>query len=259
MDVQTAVALFGAGVAGGIISSVVGGAAIVTFPTLIAIGLPPSIATASSLLALVPCNFFAATYDRARLPATDRWLVALVIASLVGAAFGAVLLTVTPERLFTACVPALLGFATILFAFAGRIGDWIAKRGAALPRDEPEPTGWAGSIAAMVLVSIYGGYFGGGVGVLMLGVLSVGTRGDYRAANVLKNIVVGLNSLLASVIFIIQGLIAWPYALIMMGGALVGGLIGARLIQVMRREMMRGIVVVMGALLTAVFAWRYWL
>jgi uncharacterized protein len=257
MDIQTGAMLVGAGVAGGTISSVVGGAAIVTFPTLIATGLSPQIGTASSLLALVPCNFLAAAYDRERFPVVDRWLIALMVSSLVGAALGAALLTVTPERMFAACVPALLGFATILFAFAGRISEWIRKRSAA-PRAEPEATRWAGSIAVMVLVSIYGGYFGGGVGVLMLGVLTVGTRGDYRAANVIKNVVVGLNSLLASAIFIVQGLIAWPSTLTMMAGALIGGLIGVRLIQVMRREMMRGIVVVAGALLTAVFAWRYW-
>ena len=142
MDIQTGAMLVGAGVAGGTISSVVGGAAIVTFPTLIATGLSPQIGTASSLLALVPCNFLAAAYDRERFPAVDCWLIALMVSSLVGAALGAALLTVTPERVFAACVPALLGFATILFAFAGRISEWIAS--VAPRRAEPEATRWAG-------------------------------------------------------------------------------------------------------------------
>jgi uncharacterized membrane protein YfcA len=257
MDVPTGSILVAAGIAGGTISALVGGAAVVTFPTLIATGLSPAVATATSLLALVPCNFLAAAYDRAQWPASDRSLIALVLSSLLGAGVGAILLTITPERMFAACVPALLGFATLLFAYGGRISEWIGKRGAAGQGDMKERRS-AGSIALMTLVSIYGGYFGGGVGVLVLGVLSIETRGDYRAANVMKNLVVGLNGVVASAIFIVQGVIVWPAALLMMAGALIGGLIGARLIQVMRRQMMRAIVVSAGALLTAVFAWRYW-
>jgi uncharacterized protein len=257
MDIQTGAILVAAGIAGGTISALVGGAAVVTFPTLIATGLSPAVATATSLLALVPCNFLAAGYDRAQWPASDRSLIALVLSSLVGAGVGAALLTITPERMFAALVPALLGFATVLFAYGGRISEWIGKRGAARLGEKESRRG-AGSIALMTLVSVYGGYFGGGVGVLVLGVLSVETHGDYRAANVMKNLVVGLNGIVASAIFIVQGVIAWPVALAMMAGALIGGLIGARLIQVMRREMMRSVVVGAGALLTAVFAWRYW-
>ena len=106
---------------------------------------------------------------------------------------------------------------------------------------------------------VYGGYFGAGVGVLLLGVLSVATGGDYRSANATKNLVSSLNSLSAALIFALQGVIAWPAALIMIAGTLVGALLGARLAQVMPNHAARGVVVAMGALFTAVFAWRYWL
>jgi uncharacterized membrane protein YfcA len=256
MDLVTALMLVAAGVIGGAISALVGGAAIVTFPALIAAGLSPVVATATNLVALTPGNFLAALYDRTQLPPLDRAFAALVVWSLVGAVIGAALLLVTPERLFAVFVPALLGFATVLFAYAGRISAWLQGRAAAQGAGAQR---WSHSMAAILPVSIYGGYFGAGVGVLLLGVLSVGTGGDYRSANVIKNLVTSLNSMVAAIIFIAQGIVSWPATFAMMAGALVGAYIGARIAQVVPREVMRVVVVAMGALLTAAFAWRYWL
>jgi hypothetical protein len=256
MDIATTSMLLAAGIVGGAISSLVGGAAIVTFPALIAAGLSPVVATATNMVALCPGNFLAALYDRTQLPPRDRAFVGLVAWSLLGAALGAVLLLLTPERMFALFVPALLGFATVLFAYAGRIGAWMQARAAA--RGQAGPPRWGHGMAVLLPVSVYGGYFGAGVGVLLLGVLSVGTKGDYRAANVTKNLVTSLNSLVAAIVFIVQGLVSWPATAAMMAGALVGALIGARIAQVVPREVMRVVVVAMGALLTAAFAWRYW-
>jgi len=180
--------------------------------------------------------------------------VAVALASIVGAVIGAVLLVLTPERVFSALVPLLLGFATVLFAYAGRISTWLAARAAT----RGHARRFTHSPAVVLPVSVYGGYFGAGVGVLMLGVLSVGTAGNYRSANVTKNLVTELNSATATVIFAAQGVVSWPATLLMMAGTLVGGLIGARLAQVMPNHAARTLVVFVGALLTAVFAWRYW-
>ena len=255
MDHVTALMLVAAGIIGGAISALVGGAAIVTFPALIAAGLSPVVATATNLVALTPGNFLAALYDRTQLPPLDRAFAGLVAWSLLGAAIGAVLLLLTPERMFAVLVPALLGFATVLFAYAGRISAWLQARAAAQGAGAQRRH----SVAAMLPVSIYGGYFGAGVGVLLLGVLSVGTGGDYRSANVIKNLVTSLNSMVAASIFIWQGIVSWPATVAMMAGALLGAYIGARIAQVVPREVMRVVVVAMGALLTAAFAWRYWL
>jgi uncharacterized protein len=178
----------------------------------------------------------------------------MVLASIAGAFMGAALLLLTPDRVFAALVPLLLGFATVLFAHAGRISTWLAARAAARGGKRFS----AHSLAALLPVSIYGGYFGAGVGVLMLGVFSVGTGGDYRSANVTKNLVTALNSATATIIFAAQGVVSWPATLLMMAGTLVGGLIGARLAQVMPNDAARTLVVFVGALLTVVFAWRYW-
>jgi uncharacterized protein len=256
MDLQTVAMLVAAGIVGGMISALVGGAAIVTFPALIGAGLSPVVATATNMVALTPGNFLAALYDRTQLPPLDRAFVSLLVWSTVGATVGAVLLLLTPERMFAAFVPALLGFATVLFAYAGRISAWMQARAAA--RGKSGPHRWGQSMAALLPVSVYGGYFGAGVGVLLLGVLSVGTSGDYRAANVIKNLMTSLNSLVAALIFIVQGKVSWSATVAMMAGALVGAFIGARIAQVVPREVMRVVVVAMGALLTAAFAWRYW-
>ena len=254
MDLLHVVILIVAGIFGGILSSLVGGAALITYPALLSTGLPPITATVCNLVALTPSNFFAALYDRTRLPPLDRSFIALVLASLLGALVGAALLLVTPERVFAYFIPVLMAFATVLFAFAGRISAWMRKRAA-----EGGSHRWAHSIGVIFPVSFYGGYFGAGVGVLLLGVLSIGTGGDYRSANVTKNLVTSLNSMVAAAIFIGQGAVQWQPTLLMLSGAMVGGYIGARLAQVVPHAIMRVVVTAVGALLTVAFAWRYWL
>jgi len=256
MDLSTAAILGAAGLAGGTLSSMVGGAALITFPALLAAGLSPLTATASNMVALTPGNFIAALTDRTQLPRLDRAFVGLVVASLAGAAFGAALLLVTPARMFEILVPLLLGFATLMVAFGDRISQWVRAR--AMARHGREPTVRITSVPILLPVSIYGGYFGAGVGVLLIAVLSIVTAGDYRAANVTKNLVTSLNSFVASAMFAAQGIVSWPAALLMMGGALVGGLIGAQIARHAPRDIMRVVVIIVGCLLTAVYAWRYW-
>ena len=255
MDLTHALLLIVAGVAGGTISSLVGGAALVTYPALLAVGLPPVTATVCNLVALSPGNLLAALYDRTQLPPLNRSFLGLVIASVLGAFAGAFVLLRTPERMFEVMVPMLIGFATLLFAYAGRISAFVRAR---VGDQDNSPHRWEHSIGVILPVSFYGGYFGAGVGVLLLGVLSLGKPGDYRAANVTKNLVTSLNSLVAAALFIGQGAVLWTPTLIMMAGALVGAFIGARLAQIAPHAVMRVVVVAVGALLTVIFAWRYW-
>jgi uncharacterized protein len=255
MDLLQIVLLVAAGVAGGIMAAIVGGAAVFTFPAMLAVGLPPVMATAGNTIALTPGLFIAAYYDRTQLLPFDRAFMAMVLASVAGGLSGAALLVVTPERVFAGLVPLLLGFATVLFACAGRISTWLATRTPAAHGKKA----WIASAATLLPVSIYGGYFGAGLGVLVLGVLSVATGGNYRSANTTKNLVTGINSSTATVMFAWQDVVPWPATLLMMAGTLVGGLIGARLAQVMPNHAARRLVVFVGALLTAIFAWRYWI
>lgn len=256
MDVHTVLILLGTGLAGGLMAAMVGGASVITFPVLLWVGLPPITATASNLVAVSAGNFLAAMTDRGNLPPFNRAFVGLVVASLVGALTGAVLLLATPTRMFEQLIPLLLGFATILFGFAGRITQWLRARAKA--RGDGE---WRISVTSAPLIlpiSVYGGYFGAGAGTLLLGVLTLATEGDYRKANVAKNLVSSLNTVAASVWFIINGAVSWPQTLVMMAGCLVGGFCGAHLSRRLPQEFMRVLVIAVGAFLTAIFAWKYW-
>ena len=257
MDGPSGLMLFGAGLAGGIVTAVVGGASLITFPALMAAGLPAIVANASNAVALMPGNFVGGIADLERRPRWDRSFVGLIVVCVTGSVAGAVLLLVTPERAFTVVVPLLIGLATILFAGAGRIRRWILARAA-------RPTGTRISSAGVRLllfapVAVYGGYFGAGMSVMLLAILSVGDTDDFRTTNVIKNLIAGLTSLVAVVVFVFQGMVAWPPTMVMMAGALVGGFLGGRLARVLPPELMRGIVITVGTILTVVYAWRYWL
>jgi len=255
MDILTAAFLVGTGVVAGIIASIVGGAAVVIYPALIATGVSPQLAAVSNLAAVMPGTMLAALADRAQLPSFDRAFVGLIIASIVGAGIGAAFLVLTPETMFAQIVPLLLGFATLLFAFSERINRWL--------RDRAEGRGRAmtfnfASLKVILPVSFYGGYFGAGVGILMLGVFSLATGGDYRAANVAKNFVSSLNGFAATLVFTTHGAVLWPQTLALAAGTIVGGLIGSHVARIIPRNVVRVLVVAVGAALTIAFARRYW-
>ena len=256
MTLDTILLLLGAGVIGGVMAALVGGASVVTFPAMLAAGLPPVMATASNLVSVSAGNFLAAFLDRGRLPPFDRAFGGLLLASVLGAFIGAGLLLLTPVRLFEALIPLLLAFATVLFAYAAPITRWMQAR--AERRGDAKPQIGVTSIPLLLPVSIYGGYFGAGAGTLILGVLSIATGGNYRSANVAKNLVSSLNTFAASIVFIANGAVSWGPTLIMTVGCLIGGYFGSHLARRVPQEIMRVVVIVVGALLTAVFAWRYW-
>jgi uncharacterized membrane protein YfcA len=255
MDHTVIAMLAGVGVLGGIIATIVGGAAIVVYPVLITLGFSPQIAAVTNLIALTPATMLAALADRKQLPPFNRDFAGLVIASIAGAGLGAALLVLTPERLFSVIVPLLLGFATVLFAFSERLGRWLRARAAERGRELAINIA---SLKFILPVSLYGGYFGAGVGIMMLAVFSVATGGDYRSANVTKNFVMSLNSAVATLIFWRQGVVHWPQTFALMAGTLVGGLAGSYLARIIPREVMRVLIVAVGTLLTVAFARRYW-
>jgi len=255
VDLLTIAFLAGTGVIAGILASIVGGAAVVVYPALIASGVSPQLAAVCNLTALMPATMLAALADRSQLPPFNRAFVSLIFASIFGAALGASLLLLTPIRVFEVLVPLLLGFATLLFAFSERVSAWLRGRAATRGHDIAFNVG---SLKVLLPVSFYGGYFGAGVGILILAVFSLATGGDYRSANVAKNFVSSLNGLAASVVFATQGAIPWPQTFALMAGTLVGGFAGSHLARVIPRNIVRVLVVGMGAILTVAFAQRYW-
>jgi len=255
MDLATTAFLAATGIVAGIIATIVGGAAVVIYPALIATGVPPQLAAVSNLASVMPATMLAALVDRSQLPPFDRAFVGLIIASIVGAGAGAAFLLLTPDRLFAQIVPLLLGFATLLFAYSERISRWLRER--AEGRGHAIAFNFA-SLKVILPVSFYGGYFGAGVGILMLGVFSLATGGDYRAANVAKNFVSSLNGFAATLVFASHDAVLWPQTLALAAGTIAGGLIGSHVARIIPRNVVRVLVVVVGAALTIAFARRYW-
>lgn len=255
MDPISIALLVVTGVAAGIIASIVGGAAVVVYPAMVVAGVPPQAAAVSNLVALMPGTMLAALADRSQLPPFNRAFFGLIVTSITGAAIGALLLLHTPERTFAIIVPLLLGFATIIFAYAERISTYLRHRAA---RRGHELRFNVSSLKVLLPVSFYGGYFGAGVGILILGVFTIATGGDYRSANVAKNFVSSLNGLAASIIFTIQGAVHWQPTLAMMAGTIAGGLMGSYLARIIPREVVRRLIVIVGAALTVSFAYKYW-
>ncbi len=244
--------LFLSGVAGGVINALAGGATLLTFPAMLAAGLPPITANASNAVAIVPGHLLAVLADRGKVLPLDAKLWSSVLVCLLGGAIGALLLLALPERLFVLPVPALIGIATLLFLFSPRIAAWAEAR-----RGDAEPSRGLG-LSVLGLSSIYGGFFGAGLGVILTAVLSIADPDDIRRVKALKNLLATSVSMAAVVIFIAERAVRWPETLTMLSGALLGGYLGGTLVRVLPAIVVRWFVIVTGAAMTIVYAVKYW-
>ena len=244
--------LFASGIAGGVINALAGGATLLTFPAMLAAGLPPVTANASNAVAIVPGHLLAVVADRRKVLPLDAKLWSSVLVCLLGGAIGALLLLALPERLFVLPVPALIGIATLLFLFSPRIAAWAEAR-----RGDARPSRGLG-LSVLGLSSIYGGFFGAGLGVILTAVLSIADPEDIRRVKALKNLLATSVSMAAVVIFIAERAVRWPETLTMLSGAVLGGYLGGTLVRVLPAIVVRWFVIVTGATMTIVYAVKYW-
>ena len=254
MTWQIALLLFSAGLLGGAINAVAGGATLFTFPAFMAAGLSPIAANASSSVALTPGHLTGVLSERAQLPPFDGKLWLHVAIAAIGGGAGAVLLLATPDKIFTALVPALIGIATLIFAFSKQLQSLFRPAVSGRPHD---------SVAARQLIlaptAVYGGYFGAGMGMMLMAVFSMTSDWAVRTANAVKNILGAAANWAAIGIFAVQGVIAWQETLVMLLGAVIGGFTGGKLLSIVPILWIRRFVIAMGVLMTAVYAYRYWL
>ncbi|MEU0557700.1 sulfite exporter TauE/SafE family protein [Dactylosporangium sp. NPDC006015] len=235
------IVLLGAGLLGGVVNALAGGATLLTFPALMAAGLPPVVANASNAVALSPSHLAAAVADRDSRPAADRRLRGEVAVAVAGGAAGSLLLLALPARQFQAAVPVLVAAGTVLFAAAPRLRF----------------RGEAGRLSLWV-ACVYGGFFGAGLGVILSALLTMGAGTDARRVNARKNVLASAAGLTAVVVFAGTGIVAWPETAAMLAGALAGGWLGGRAAGVMRAGAVRAAVIACGSVLTVVYALRYW-
>jgi len=244
MTLAQAILLFGAAVMAGMINSVAGGGTLVTFPALVWAGRPEIIANATSAFALVPGTWSSAYgYRRETLTAPRKFLY-LLIPSVAGGIVGAVLLRRTPPSIFTALVPFLILFATILFMAQGAVQRWLRSGASA---QQEATAGWmVGASFYQFLVAIYGGYFGAGIGILTLAVLGIMGLSDIHQMNGLKNIFGSMINGVAAVYFVFAGMIDWPSAVLMAAGSIIGGYGAAGIARKIEQKAVRRIVIVVG-------------
>lgn len=243
------VLLFSAGVVGGIINAIAGGATLVTFPVMLLAGMPPVLANATNAVAIAPGHWLAAIADRQKLPRLDRFVSTLCIA-FCAAMVGSLLLLWLPGESFMLPVPALIGFATVLFALAPKLAQWSTKR--------QSTTSGNSGISALILSSLYGGFFGAGLGILLSAILALKEPQDIRKVKVLKNLIAGSVSLAAVVVFIVKGAVIWAAAVPMLIGTLIGGFAGGHLTRWLPDRAVRAVVTSTGACMTVFYALRYW-
>jgi uncharacterized membrane protein YfcA len=246
MDVTQAGMLILIGVFGGVWNAIAGGATLFTFPALMAAGLPPVVANATNYLALLPSNAAALPAYREELRGLGRQLVPLLVVSGVGALVGSFLLLASDPDLFMVLIPFLILAATGLFAF----GDHLR---AGLLRVMGEGRGGAAIYVALFLSSIYGGYFGAGLGIVLLAIAQLMGFSEFHIANSIKNLLATSFTILSICVFGIGGLIAWPEAVTMMIGSSIGGYAGGRLAKRVNAQYLRVAVIVFGLVLTVVY------
>jgi uncharacterized protein len=251
--------LFFAAVIAGTINSVAGGGSFITFPALIFTGMAPIAANATNTAAVWPGTVASTVaYRRAFTPEARQLLPALTITGIIGGVLGARILLLTPQATFMRIVPWLLLGATLLFVFSGPITRWIRgrahlKSGEAVGGTDTPRALLAGVLLLELLVSIYVGYFGAGVGILFLSLLALMGMEDIHAMNGMKTLLVSIVNGVALATFILARVIVWPQALLMLVGALIGGYGGAWIAQKMNPQHVRWLVIVIGAAMSAYF------
>tara|TARA_Y100000815_G_scaffold241419_1_gene237655 strand:- start:307 stop:1053 length:747 start_codon:yes stop_codon:yes gene_type:complete len=231
----------------GMLNTVAGGGTFLTFPALVYTGVSPVAANATSAVAVFPGYLGGGFGFRQEIAAFDRMrLMKIVASTAIGGLAGSLLLLVTSNDAFSVVVPFLLAAATLAFAFGPRIQAWVSRRSVGKPE----------GVLGTLLVSVYGGYFNGGLGIVLLALFSLWDMRDLNAMNGLKNALSLVLSGISVVTFAAAGIVAWPQAVLMMVAATIGGYAGAPVARALPASVVRTIVIAVGASMSALFFWR---
>jgi uncharacterized membrane protein YfcA len=234
------------GFGAGAMNAIAGGGTFLSFPALLAIGLPPVTANASNSVALWPASLASAWAYRRELARYRRHLPRLTLAAFLGGAVGGGLLLVTSNALFARLVPWLLLTATLLFALAPRINRWLEARRRAGPR---QALGWGGTLFQL-LVSVYGGFFGAGMGIVMIAAIAMQGIEDINEINALKNWLSAVIYSVAALTFTLGGAVSWPHTLAVLLAAAAGGYLAGRIARRLPAIWLRRFILLVGTALT---------
>jgi uncharacterized protein len=241
--------IFVAGILGGALNAVAGGGSFVAFPALLFVGVPPIPANATNCFSLWVGTTASGGAYRNRFNLSRRVMVPLVLTSVIGGLLGAFLLLKTPAHTFMRVLPWLMLGATLLFAFGKKL---TGRRPSGLEHDASTPALVGASLFELV-VAVYGGYFGGGVGIMNLAMLAALGMTDIHAMNALKVVLGAVINGVAVVMFVVKGAIYWPQGIVMTLGAILGGYFAAHYAQKLPQSWIRAFVLVVGTGMTIYF------
>jgi uncharacterized membrane protein YfcA len=238
--------------AAGVINAVAGGGTLLTFPALLSV-LPSVVANGTSTVALVPGSLAGAWGYRQEVKASWNWIGLLLIPSVIGGGLGTLLVTRLDEKYFAHMVPWLILTATLLFL----VQPTLARlTGIGRPHVHPGTAMTAAIVLGQILVAIYGGYFGAGIGILMLSSLAVLGLADIHQMNGVKAVLAACINSASIVVFVADGKVVWSYAMLMAAAAIVGGYVGARSARRLPPERVRWTVIIIGFALSAYYLWN---
>jgi uncharacterized membrane protein YfcA len=255
MDLRRDALLCGAAALAGAVNSIAGGGTLLSFPAAIAWGLPSTVANATNAVAMMPGSLASAWAYRREIGASARLVRLLAMPAVVGGVAGAILLHATPVRVFDAIVPWLVLGATLVILFQRRVGDAAPASPPAVTSSRRRELVAAG---CQLAVGVYGGFFGAAMGIIMLAFLSLVMAEDIHHRNALKNLLAALINGVASIYFVWVRLVSGRAAMIMIGGAVVGGFVGGHLGRRTSARVVRTLVVAIGLGLSALLAYRAW-
>jgi len=245
------IAILLAGMAAGTINTVVGSGTLITFPTLLAFGIPPVTANVSNTIGLVPGSLSGAIGYRAELAGQRSRLVRLGSASLIGGVVGALLLLVLPSGAFDAIVPVLILLGCALVIVGPRISQRVAARAEAQGGMAEHGVWWVWP--AVAAAGVYGGYFGAAQGVLLMAILGIGVADSMQRHNATKNVLALLVNGIAAVVFVFVAHVDWQVAGLIAVGSVIGGQIGATVGRRLPASVLRGVIVVVGIVAVLTF------
>ncbi len=240
-----------AGVAAGTINTVVGSGTLITFPTLLAFGVPPVTANVSNTIGLVPGSVSGVVGYRRELAGQRSRVLRLCVASFAGGVVGAVLLLVLPSGAFEAIVPALILLGLVMVVLQPRISAWVARRHEAAGGLPHHGTWWVWP--GVLLTGVYGGYFGAAQGVLLMAILGTGVDETLQRLNAVKNVLAAVVNAIAGLIFAIVADVDWWVVLVIGVGSVIGGQLGATVGRRLPPVGLRITIVVVGTVALGVF------
>jgi uncharacterized protein len=241
--------------AGGI-NALAGGGTFLAFPALIFAGVPALNANATCTLVMFPGQIASAVAFKADLDAPKNLLWPMGIISLIGGLIGALVMLNTPPGIFAKLVPFLLLTATLIFAFGNKLTGKLVVQKLVTPGSEFEPRLSPGSILFQLLIGIYGGYFGAGMGIVMLALLSILGMTKIHSMNALKTILTSAINLSAAVVFAFSQIVYWREVVVMMVGSITGGYVLAKWGRLLPAPVLRRFIIVVGFTLTVYFFFK---